>query len=68
MSNLKRIYPAQNETYAVLYMDGNKKRKQELGHGNSYLSQSSRSIIVAPGISKVELYNGNGIKTRELSF
>ena len=67
-SELKRIYPTQTETYAVLFFEGNKKRKQELGHGNSYLSQSSRSIIVAPNISKVELYNGNGIKTRELSF
>ncbi len=67
-SDSKRIYPSQNETAAVLYMEGNKKRKMELGHGNSYLSQSSRSIIVPLGINKVELYNGNGTKTRELNF
>ena len=68
ISDAKKIYPAQNETAAVFYMAGNKKRKMEMSHGNSYLSQSSRSIIVSSGINKVELYNGNGIKTRELIF
>lgn len=68
VSNLKRIYPAQNETYAVLYMDGNKKRKLELSYGSGYLSQSSRSVITGAGINKVQLYNGNGTKTREIDF
>jgi enediyne biosynthesis protein E4 len=66
--NSKRIYPTQNETYAVLYMDGNKKRKLELAYGGGYLSQSSRSITVNTTIKSVELYDANAVKTRTIKF
>ncbi len=64
----KRIYPKPNETYAVLILDGNKKRKLELANTSGYLSQSSRSLIVSPGIRYVELYNSKGNKTRIINF
>ena len=65
---LERIYPAQNETYAILYLEENQKRKLELGYGSGYLSQPSRSIIITPGIKYVELYDSKGNKTRVVNL
>jgi len=64
----KRIYPNQNESYAVLYLDGNKKQKLELSYGSGYLSQSSRSVIISPAIKQVEFYDNRGSKTRTVSY
>ena len=64
----KRIYPTQNERYAVLYMEGNKKRKLELSYGSGYLSQSSRSVVISSAIKQVEFYDSKGSRTRQVSF
>lgn len=64
----KRIYPKQNESYAVLYLDGNKKRKVEMGYGSGYLSQSSRSVVISSEIKQVEFYDSNGKRTRVVSY
>lgn len=64
----KRIYPTQNETYAVLYMEGNKKRKLELSYGSGYLSQSSRSVVISSAIKQVEFYDCKGNRTRQVSY
>jgi hypothetical protein len=37
-------------------------RKEETYYGNSFLSQSSRFIIVNPHVTKAEAINGKGIK------
>ncbi|MEO6454966.1 MAG: VCBS repeat-containing protein, partial [Ginsengibacter sp.] len=64
VAGFKRIYPTQNETYAVLNLKNGSKRKLELSYGSGYLSQSSRSLIITPEIQSIELYNYRGIKTR----
>lgn len=64
----KRIYPKQNESYAVLYLNENKKRKMELGYGSGYLSQSSRSVVIYSETKQVEFYDSNGNKTRVVSY
>ena len=64
----KRIIPKQNESYAFLYLDEQKKQKLELGYGSGYLSQSSRSIVISSAIKKVEFYDHNGIRTRVVDY
>jgi len=64
----KRIIPKQNESYAFLYIDQQKKQKMELGYGSSYLSQSSRSVVISSAIKKVEFYDHNGIRTRVVDY
>jgi hypothetical protein len=64
----KRIYPKQNEVYAVLHFSANKKQKLELGYGSGYLSQSSRSVVISSAVKQVEFYNSNGERTRLVNF
>jgi enediyne biosynthesis protein E4 len=68
LDGLKRIYPAKDEVAVIVGLNGNKKRKMELDNGSGYLSQSSRSVIVLPGMKYAEFYNSKGIKTRVINF
>ena len=65
---MDRIYPKQNEASAIIFFKNGMKRKMELSFGNSYLSQSSRSIIISKDIKHIELYKSGGVKTRFFDF
>lgn len=65
---LERIYPKQNEASAIIFLKNGMKRKMELPFGTSYLSQSSRSIIISKDIKHIDLYKSGGIKTRSFDF
>ena len=65
---LKRVYPEKNEMYALLHFTNGGKRKMELSFGSTYLSQSSRSIIVTKDVKEIELFNNNGKLNRTINF
>ena len=68
LDGLKRIYPCKDEVAVILGLGENKKRKIELNNTSGYLSASSRSVIITPGIKYAEFYNNNGHKTRVVNF
>ena len=45
-------------THAIISFDDGVKRRHELPIGSGYLTQTSRSIIVTPGMEKITLYIG----------
>jgi enediyne biosynthesis protein E4 len=65
---LKRIQPTPMEAYAIIYFRNGSKQKNEFGYGSSYLSQSSRSIIVPKNAKKIEWFDNNGKPTRQTEF
>jgi hypothetical protein len=56
------------ETSALIHFKNGSSRKTEFYYGNGYLSQSSRTLLITPDISRIELYSGNGKITRSLGF
>lgn len=55
------------DAYAIITMRNGMKCRQEFYYGSTYLSQSSRRLIVAANIQSVVIYNNAG-KKRELNF
>jgi hypothetical protein len=64
----KTIIPAKNEVAAVLTLRNGKINRRETGYGTTYLSQSTRRIIISPQVKKVEFFDQAGRLTRTLSF
>ena len=62
------ILPLQKEVSAIATLANGSKRKIELGYGSSYLSQSSRSIIIKNNLKHIEFYDGKKLKTRAFDF
>ena len=59
-SSAVRFVPEALDTRAELnYADG-RKQVVEFYHGSGYLSQSSRSIIIPPGVLEMVIYNSRG--------
>jgi len=67
-SDGKVVKVAANESSAVLYLKGARKRKVEMGYGTTYLSQSSRSILINDQIDSLKIFRANGDLTRTLIF
>lgn len=59
------IYP--DETYAMITQRNGSRYKQEFYYGNTYLSQSSRRLLISSMIQSVVIYNAEG-KKRQLNF
>lgn len=55
---------ANDEAVAMITLDNGKIRRVEPGYGSSYLSQSSRSIVVDPHVKKIEFFDRTGKRTR----
>ncbi|NAS12318.1 VCBS repeat-containing protein [Poritiphilus flavus] len=65
----KSFLPLQdNEVSCILHLDENLRRKHEFYRGDSFQSQSSRVIELNDKIRKLEFFDSEGRKTRELSF
>ncbi len=64
---LKYVKLSALETSAMLYFSENKKQKIELTQGSSFLSQSSRSLNIPKGVTKISLYNQQGKITRTIN-
>jgi hypothetical protein len=56
-----------DETYAVVTLHNGAAYRQEFYYGSTYLSQSSRRLIISPGVRSVAIYNVEG-KKRQLTF
>lgn len=59
---VKTIDLLPTETAALLTLKGGKVRKEEAGYGSSFLSQSSRSIVVPAYVINVEIIDNTGKK------
>ncbi|MFD2520804.1 FG-GAP-like repeat-containing protein [Emticicia soli] len=59
---VKNISLLPDETTAILRWKGGKSRREELNYGSSFLSQSSRSLVLPAYIENVELINASGKK------
>lgn len=64
----RRIIPDKGEEYAFLLLNNDNKRKIEFSFGNTYLSQSSRTAIIPPGVKGMEIFNGNGTLSRKIDL
>ncbi|MBA4168477.1 MAG: VCBS repeat-containing protein [Chitinophagaceae bacterium] len=56
-----------DDAYAILASRKGVKSRQEFYYGSTYLSQSTRRLIIAPEIRSVVIYNNNG-NSREIIF
>jgi hypothetical protein len=57
-----------SETSALIHFKNGSSRKTEFYYGNGYLSQSSRTLVITPDISRIELYSKSGKMTRSQMF
>jgi enediyne biosynthesis protein E4 len=67
-TGFERLKIEKQEMAAVIHFKNGTSRKNEFYYGNGYLSQSSRTLVITPDISRIELYTGNGKLTRSLKF
>jgi hypothetical protein len=51
-----------DDVRAVINLSNGKRRVHEINYGTSFLSQSSRMMMVSNAIRKVEVINKNGVK------
>ncbi len=58
----KSIALAPNETTVLLRLKGGKTRREEISYGSSFLSQSSRSILIPSDVERVEIIDNTGKK------
>jgi hypothetical protein len=56
-----------DDAFAVITGSDGRQQRQEFYYGNSYLSQSTRRLTVAPNTKSVDIYNSSG-KTRTVNF
>lgn len=62
----KRLFAKPGESYAILTMEDGRKQKAEFYYGTTYLSQSSRSIVVTAAVQAVGFYDGQGKLLRKV--
>ena len=51
-----------NETTVLLKLKNGKTRREEIGFGSSFLSQSAHNLVISSDIQNVEIINSKGIK------
>lgn len=57
----------QSDRYAIVYLQNGKKRKEEFYFGNSFLSQSSRFILVNEAVARIVITDDKGSRTIDVS-
>lgn len=65
---LRNIIPAKDEVTAVITLKNGKANRKEIGYGTTYLSQSTRQIVITPQVKNVELFDHTGASTRSIPF
>jgi enediyne biosynthesis protein E4 len=58
----KYFYPANNDSYALVTLNNGKTYKHEFSFGSTYLSQSSRAMVLASDIKGFEVFDFQGKK------
>jgi len=61
---VKRVALAPDETTVLLQLKGGKIRKEEIGYGTSFLSQSSHSLVLPDNVESAEIIANTGKKRR----
>ena len=51
-----------NETTALLKLKNGKIRREEIGYGSSFLSQSAHNLVISSDVQSVEIIDSRGIK------
>jgi hypothetical protein len=54
------------DEFAIIYLKNGQKRKEEFYYGASFLSQSSRFVLVNDAVGKIELSSSNKLRTINL--
>jgi enediyne biosynthesis protein E4 len=62
----RAIKVGQNEASAILYLSGGRMRKLEMNFGSTYLSQSSRTILINNQVDSVVVKDNKGRKVRSM--
>ena len=62
-----RVNILPHEEHGVLFLKGGSMRKLELNYGSTYLSQSSRSILINDQVDSLKLFNAKGKLSRRLN-
>ncbi len=57
--NLKRVTIGAGENSAKFFLRDGRIRKTEFAYGSSYLSQSSRTLVITPDIIRIDMYKGS---------
>ncbi|HTL09973.1 MAG TPA: FG-GAP-like repeat-containing protein, partial [Chitinophagaceae bacterium] len=65
--NLQMIPLKKEERWAVVTLKNGKSRREEFYYGNSFYSQSARSVAVGPEVSNIRFGNEKGV-TRQLYY
>ena len=60
--NVNYVHVLPNETSALIKLKGGKVRKEEMPYGSSFLSQSSRNLILPANAESIELIDATGNK------
>jgi len=63
-----QLYPSQNETYAKVIFKNGLQQKIELYTNSCRLSHKSRSIIITPVMSHLDLFKAGGTRTRSFDY
>jgi hypothetical protein len=59
---VKRVVLSSDEATAILKLKGGKTRKEEVGYGTSFFSQSSRSVVLPANAESAEIISSTGKK------
>ncbi len=62
-----RVNILPTEEHGILFIKGGRTRKLELNYGSTYLSQSSRSILINDRVDSLKLFNSKGKLSRRLN-
>jgi hypothetical protein len=67
VKNTSRSYvPYQDDAFALITLESGKIKRHEFYYGSTYLSQSSRTIHLPPGATKIEIVNFKGQKRNDV--
>ena len=61
-----KIETEQGETYATVYLKGARQRKVELNYGSTYLSQSSRTVLINDAVDSIRIFDNKGKLSRTI--
>ena len=60
------IEPGPDDTHVTYFLKGSRQRKFELNYGSTYLSQSSRKILVNDAVDSIKIFNSHGKLSRAI--
>ena len=61
-----KVETEQGETYATVYLKGARQRKVELNYGSTYLSQSSRTVLINDAVDSIRIFDNKGKLSRTI--